>query len=374
MIDDSADALFVGLISGTSMDGIDAGVFSFADNKLRCLNGTTVPYPDPLRHELIALRDPDRRVSLVDIGTLDRKIGTAFADAAIEVIASTGLAVTDVTAIGSHGQTVWHDPRGPAPHTLQLGDPHTIAALTGRRVVADFRRADVAHGGEGAPLLPLLHDWIFKSRESAVAVLNLGGIANLTLLPPRGPISAFDTGPASTLMDQWLVRHDGTAFDANGQRAARGAVDAQWLDEMLADPYFARQPPKSTGFEYFNLRWLEPWRERIDRLSIDDVIATLAQLTVETIARDVADCTMIPTTVWVAGGGVHNRTLMQGLADALAPIRVAPLSAAGIDPDQLEAAGFAWLARERLLERKTRHAEVTGARHTVLLGTVVDPA
>ena len=368
---DNADALFVGLISGTSMDGVDAGVFSFADGKLRCLAGITVPFAPTLQQRMSALRTADAAIDLDAIGQLDRELGEVFADAALSAIQATGLTRSDITAIGSHGQTVRHDTACPHPFTLQLGDPHTIAAQTGIPCVADFRRADVANGGEGAPLLPLLHDWLFAARQRTVAVVNLGGIANVTLLPPTGPITAFDTGPASTLMDQWLLTYSGDRFDIGGKRAAAGQVQPTLLAAMLADDYFRRSGPKSTGFEYFNLTWLGQWQDELTTLSIDDVMATLNALSVATIADALTGAANAPTEVWVAGGGVHNEVLLDGLIAALDPIPVAPISRRGIDADRLEAAGFAWLARERLAGRLTRHAEITGARASVPLGVVV---
>ncbi|MEM8984074.1 MAG: anhydro-N-acetylmuramic acid kinase [Pseudomonadota bacterium] len=365
------NALFVGLISGTSMDGIDAGVFRFADRRLQCLAGTTLDYPPDLHAQLLSLRGHTGSLSLDDLGALDAALGEQFAHAAKQIIAASGLSPTDITAIGSHGQTVRHNPQATPPYTLQLADPHVIAAQTGCTVVADFRRADVARGGEGAPLLPLLHDWLFADRTAPVAVVNLGGIANLTYLPVDGPLVAFDTGPANTLVDQWLQRHTGEPFDEGGGRAANGTAHTDWLDVLLDDDYFTRPPPKSTGFEYFNLPWLERRQALSDGLSVDDVIATLTELSACSIANAIQCCQPQPTQVWLAGGGVHNRSLVASLVQRLPAASVAPISTLGIDADQLEAAGFAWLARERLAGNFTRHCEVTGATSPTLLGTVI---
>ena len=369
---DSADALYVGLISGTSLDGIDAGVFRFEGNALACLAGVTVPYADSLAQRLRELRTSAAALHLDELGRLDRQIGAAFAAAANAVIARAGIAASDVVAIGSHGQTVRHAPDGADAFTLQLGDPHTIAATTGIDCVADFRRADVARGGQGAPLLPLLHDWLFRTRKRTVAVVNLGGIANVTLLPPTGPIVAFDTGPANTLLDQWLLERIGEHFDRDGRRAAAGAVNRALLAKLLADPYFARPAPKSTGFEYFNLAWLASWQSTLETLAVNDVVATLTALSVKSVAGALQGSAQPRADeIWLAGGGAHNATMVAGLEAALAPVPVAPLAARGIDADRLEAAGFAWLARERLAGRVTRHTEITGATQPVPLGVLV---
>ncbi|MEM1261250.1 MAG: anhydro-N-acetylmuramic acid kinase [Pseudomonadota bacterium] len=366
------NSLFVGLISGTSMDGIDAGVFRFDDsNRVHCLAGQTIAYPRDLHSQLLALRHRETSLSLNELGVLDTTLGRHFAAAALHAIEASGYTPADITAIGSHGQTVRHDPSADAPYTIQLADPHVISAQTGCTVIADFRRADVARGGEGAPLLPLLHDWLFADRDEPVAVVNLGGIANLTYLPLNGPLLAYDTGPANTLIDQWLQQRVGEAFDRGGSRAATGQVQTEWLEAMLADEYFARVPPKSTGFEHFNLSWLAAWQPLTKALTDNDIVATLTELSARSIATAIKKCPQRPAKVWLAGGGVHNRTLTRALATHLQPAAVAAIGTLGIDADQLEAAGFAWLARERLAGNATRHCEVTGAREHALLGTIV---
>ena len=367
------DALYVGLISGTSMDGIDAGVFRFGTSEFACLASTTTAYSDELRNELAALRTQNAQIALDALGQLDVSVGHAFADAALAAIRAAGVAPTDISAIGSHGQTVRHNVSDELPFTLQVGDPHTIAARTGCVCVADFRRADVARGGQGAPLLPLLHDWLFCARRQPVAVLNLGGIANVTLLPVEGPLVAFDTGPANILIDQWLQAYAGEAFDRGGRRASAGTVNEPLLAAMLDEPYFAEAAPKSTGFELFNLGWLDAFRSQLDTMSADDTVATLTGLTIRSIARAISGLSPQPAAVWVAGGGVHNPVMLAGLRAALTPTPIDTMATMSIDPDQLEAAGFAWLARERMAGRLTRHTEVTGAATRAPLGVIVAP-
>src|SRR5690606_7898212 len=279
--------LFLGLISGTSADGIDAALVRFDDGHANLVFGRTYPWDEALRTRLVELGQQSAKLSLDDVGELDVRIARAFADAALQAMADSGTNAGDVAAIGSHGQTLRHRPHGPYPFTLQLGDPSTIAEHTGVRVVADFRRRDVAAGGNGAPLLPGLHAALLHSQDEDRAVLNLGGIANLTLLPAHGEVRGFDTGPANGLMDAWCLRHRGEAFDRDGAFAREGKVDDTLLSRLLDDPWFALPPPKSTGRDQFHLGWVESKLrgdgDPVDRLPAD-VQATLLALSARTIA------------------------------------------------------------------------------------------
>jgi len=362
-------SLFLGLISGTSADGIDAALVRFGeDGHARLAFGRTYAWAPALRTRLVELGQQSALLTLDDVGELDVRIARAFADAALQALADSGTDAREVAAVGSHGQTLRHRPHGPHPFTLQLGDPGTIAEHTGIRVVADFRRRDVAAGGHGAPLLPGLHAALLHAGDEDRAVLNLGGIANLTLLPARGEVRGFDTGPANGLMDAWCQRHRGQAFDRDGTFAREGRVDDGLLSRLLADPWFAAPPPKSTGRDRFHLDWVES--RLAGRESPADVQATLLALTVRTVV-DALHATLPNAKRLIAcGGGVHNPALMQALADALPGRTVESTAAHGLDPDFVEAMGFAWLARQTLLGLPGNVPSVTGADGFRVLGGV----
>jgi len=362
---DRVGALHLGLISGTSADGIDAALVRF-EPRLEVLAARTYPYPGALRARIVALAANRASMSLDDFGHLDVEVGACFAEAALALLADAGVARGQVAAIGSHGQTVCHRPVGASPFTLQVGDPNVIAERTGIPTVADFRRADVAAGGQGAPLLPALHAALFADAVVARAVLNLGGIANVTLLRPGADVIGFDTGPANCLLDAWAARHRGVARDDGGAWAASGTVRVDLLAGWLREPYFAAPAPKSTGREHFNLDWLD---ERVPAgVAPVDVQATLLALS----ARSIADALRASGVreVFACGGGVHNAALMAALRSELAGTRVETTATLGLDPDFVEAAGFAWLARARLLGLPGNLPSVTGARGPRLLGAL----
>ncbi|MEZ5462054.1 anhydro-N-acetylmuramic acid kinase [Dokdonella sp.] len=360
-------SLFLGLISGTSADGIDAALVQF-DPGIRVLAARTSRYSAALRDKLLALTAPDASIPLDHLGALDVEIGECFAMAAIELLEHAGLRAAEVEAIGSHGQTIRHRPNGVHPFTMQIGDPAVIAEKTGICTVADFRRADVAAGGQGAPLAPAFHAAAL-TRYLPCAVLNLGGIANLSLLDSGTEVIGFDTGPANCLLDAWNARHRGTPCDRDGEWAATGKVDSELLDTLLDDAYFRLSPPKSTGREVFNLDWLDHRLGNRDR-SPADVQATLLALTATTVADALSATAFRPGRVLVCGGGVHNRGLMAALTVALSPTPVESTASAGLDPDFVEAALLAWLARERLSGRAGNLPSVSGARGPRLLGAI----
>lgn len=360
--------LFLGLISGTSADAIDAALVSF-DGRPQVLVAHAFDYPPDVRAEILALSRSDGTVSLDALGRLDARIGLAFADAATGLLARGGVDRARVRAIGSHGQTLRHRPRADPPFTMQLGDPHVIAERTGIPTVADFRRRDVAAGGEGAPLAPAFHAAVLRSGAEDRAILNLGGIANLTLLPAdaTSPVTGFDTGPANCLLDAWSARHLGRSRDDGGTIAAQGVADPAVLARCLAEPYFAAAPPKSTGREEFDLRWATA------RGLADDAptaLATLTELSASSIA--LALRTHAPGTrrVIACGGGVHNRFLMRRIAAALGDIPLESSATHGIDPDFVEAALFAWLAHAHVEGTAGNLPSVTGARGPRVLGAL----
>jgi anhydro-N-acetylmuramic acid kinase len=357
------------LISGSSVDGVDAALVRFAGDMPHVLAAGTFAFPEPLRQAVLRHSQRDTPLSLDAVGALDQQLGVAFADAAARLLVGCDVKASELRAVGSHGQTLRHRPFGDAPFTLQLGDPSVIAERLGTTVVADFRRRDVAAGGQGAPLMPAFHAAVLRHPEQDRAILNLGGIANLTLLPRSGPVRGFDTGPANGLLDAWCQRHTGQPFDHNGTFAAAGSVDDALLARLLAEPWLALPPPKSTGRDLFHLDWLH---ERMGPMTptAADVQATLLEMT----ARSVADALhpSLPgcSRVIVCGGGVHNARLMAALATNLPEAKVESSDAHGIDPDFVEAIGFAWLARETLAGRPGNLPEVTGARGPRVLGAI----
>ncbi len=380
--------LFLGMISGTSADGIDVAIARFQDaetgsaSRAEVLFGHTYPWDADLRAVLIELGQHAPKLTLDEIGELDVRIGAAFAAAAAQAIGDSGVRHADIAAIGSHGQTLRHRPNGRRADgvhrfTLQLGDANLIAETTGIRTVADFRRRDVAAGGHGAPLLPALHAALLSSPVEDRAVLNLGGIANLTLLPAEDGansgygVRGFDTGPANGLMDAWCLRHTGAGFDRGGAFASGGRVDEALLLCLLDEPWFALPPPKSTGRDQFHLGWVES--KLGGHESPTDVQATLLALTARTVADALRATLPDATRVIGCGGGVHNPALMRALADALPGIAVESTAAHGIDPDVVEALGFAWLARQTVLGRPGNLPSVTGAAGPRVLGAIHSP-
>ncbi len=363
--------LFLGLISGTSVDGIDAALVAF-DPAPRLVFGRTYPIEAELADEILRLSQADALISLDAVGRLDTRIGQAFAAAALQAMRDSGTPPSAVAAIGSHGQTLRHDPRGPAPFTQQLGDASVIAEATGLTTVADFRRRDVAAGGQGAPLMPAFHAAVLRSPVEDRAILNLGGIANLTLLPREGAVRGFDTGPANGLMDAWCALHTRQPYDRDAAFARSGTVDDALLERLMADPWFTLPPPKSTGRDQFQLQWLQA---RMDGATPApaDVQATLCELSAATVARALLEAQPRSDRLLVCGGGAHNPLLMARLAARLPDVAVASTASVGLDPDFIEAAGFAWLARETLAGRPGNLPTVTGARGPRVLGAVHAP-
>ncbi|NNE04723.1 MAG: anhydro-N-acetylmuramic acid kinase [Xanthomonadales bacterium] len=363
----SSEALYLGMISGTSRDGVDAALVGFPDHGAELLHAICMPYPPALRNDVDTIIAAGCQPSAGRAASLDESLGRFFARVANELIQQVGIERRDVAAIGSHGQTVWHEPGGERPVSVQLGSGSMISRATGITTIADFRRADLVAGGQGAPLAPLLHRVLLASGSERRAVINIGGIANLTFLRGRDIAAGFDTGPGNCLMDAWIHKHSDQPFDRDGAWAAGGQPEPQLLEDMLSEPFFHTAPPKSTGLELFNMGWLQ--RHLAGRsVAAVAVQATLAELTARTIAD--ALCGLDTDRVLLCGGGVHNRHLVDLLSSQLAPVPVETTSAHGVDPDWVEAILFAWLARERLAGRTQDTAPVTGARKPVLLGRV----
>jgi anhydro-N-acetylmuramic acid kinase len=362
--------LYLGLMSGTSADGIDAALVQFPEaGGCRFVFGHTHPWDPALRAELIGLGEGGAIGSLDALGRIDAAIGITFAEAANALLRLSGVERSQVRAIGSHGQTVRHRPLADPAFTMQLGDANRIAEATGITTVADFRRRDVAAGGHGAPLMPAFHLAMLGTAGEDRAILNLGGIANLTLIPRDGVPRGFDTGPANALMDAWCQRHRGVPFDADGAFAASGQVDEALLAQWLAEPWFALPPPKSTGREQFHLDWAQAAMGDGQHAAAD-VQATLLELTAATVADALRTHLPGAARVLVCGGGVRNPQLLRRLASRLPGVVIESSAVHGLDPDYLEAMGFAWLAQRTLDGLPGNLPSVSGARGPRILGAI----
>ncbi len=357
---------YIGLMTGTSMDAIDAALLDLSDAAPRLVATHGTPLPDALRRQLLAV---GAGTGLTELLELDARLGEALANAAIELMNRAGVTSNQVRAIGSHGQTLWHAPDAEHRTTLQAGDPNRIAERTGITVVADFRRRDMAAGGQGAPLAPAFHRAFFGSITEPRAVVNIGGIANVTCLPADTTgVTGFDTGPGNVLLDTWCRQHDRGNYDADGAWAAQARTDPQLLARLRDDQYFRRPPPKSTGREYFNAQWLAT--AKLEGHSPATVQATLAELTAGTIADSLRSAMPSAKRLLVCGGGARNGDLMRRLARNLPEMVTESTADHGISPDWVEAAGFAWLAHATLDGRPGNIPAVTGAHRPVPLGGI----
>lgn len=364
--------LYVGLMSGTSMDGVDAALCAFEAERFAGVRAThTVAYPEPLRQRLLALQRELQPIALAELAELDNAVAQAFVAATIGLLDRAGASAREVRALGSHGQTVFHDPER-ARSSLQLGNPGWISQHTGIDTVADFRRADVALGGHGAPLVPAFHHAQFARAGEARCIVNVGGIANLTILPgdDRAAVRGFDTGPGNGLMDEWAELHLGERFDAGGRFAAAGAVQPELLAALLADPFFARPPPKSTGRAEFNLGWAQRGFPRLGHLRPADVQRTFCELTVRTIAQALRQHAPATRRLLPCGGGARNDFLVGRLREALAGIAVETSDAYGLDAGAVETSAFAWLAMRAVRGLPGNLPGVTGASREAVLGGI----
>jgi anhydro-N-acetylmuramic acid kinase len=378
-------ALYIGLMSGTSLDGVDGVLAEItlqsdgaATDQVRVLHHAARPLPSTLAAELLALNSPDGRDELHRAALAANALVRVYATVVEDLLQATGVPREAVQAIGAHGQTVRHQP-GPAHegcdgtgYTLQLNNPALLVELTGICVVADFRSRDVAAGGQGAPLVPAFHQAVFGpalGSDATVAVLNLGGMANLSLLQ-GDRVGGFDCGPGNALLDAWCQQHQGQPYDAGGRWAASGQVHADLLQDLLDEPFFLQPPPKSTGRDLFHPRWLQARLARHPQVGAADVQATLTELTARTCAAELQRHAPACRQLYVCGGGALNDTLMQRLRAHLPTVTVESTEAAGLPPLQVEAAAFAWLARKCLAGETGNLTRVTGARHARVLGAI----
>ncbi len=350
------------------MDGIDAALVDFEPSPLKLISYRQFPVGDQIKQvlrsgELLPIR----------LGQIDVALGLSFSAAVKALLNETGIDPSQIIAIGSHGQTILHGPNAPHPFSLQLGDPNIIANETGIQTVGDFRRRDLAAGGQGAPLAPGFHEHMFRHADVDRAVVNIGGIANITILPAArdADVLGFDSGPGNTLLDAWAREHLGEPFDTDGRWARSGNVDLGLMSKLLADPYLQQQGPKSTGPEHYNVLWLKKIIDSSSNaISAQDTQATLVHFTAETITRALLQHTQNCREVLISGGGVHNGELMSVLSDLLTPRLLASTADYGLDPDAVEACAFAWLAKRRLEKKPGNMPSVTGADKSVILGAV----
>ncbi len=352
-------------MSGTSLDGVDAALVEFASSRPTLVNSAYVPFPAELKAELLALQSAGNN-ELDRAARAGNQLARQYAAAVSTLLRQARMTQAAIRASGCHGQTVRHRPD--AGYTLQIGNPALLAELTGISVVADFRSRDIAAGGQGAPLVPAFHAAAFGSSATHRVIVNIGGIANLTDLPPQGIVTGFDTGPGNVLLDLWVRRHSGKDHDAAGAWAKSGTVLAGPLDAMLAEPYFAARPPKSCGRDLFNSGWLGKFA--LEQQLPHDVQATLAELSARSIADAINQHCPGAGEIFVCGGGAHNLDLLERVGRNLPGCRVGTTTTLGMDPDWVEAIAFAWLARQTIEGRCGNLPEVTGARAARVLGAI----
>ena len=357
--------LYIGLMSGTSLDGVDSVLAGLRGGRWRLIASSSLPFPAKLRARLVELNSPGHN-ELHRAALLANELTKSYAVAVRRTLRRAGVGARSVGAIGCHGQTVRHRPRD--GYTLQLINGAALAEATGVPVICDFRSRDIAAGGEGAPLAPAFHHAMFASRQRNRVVVNIGGIANLTRLPARGKVIGFDCGPGNCLLDAWIERRRHRPYDHNGAWASSGTVIPRLLTRLLSHPFLRRRPPKSTGRDEFDLQWLARALMPGDRPA--DVQATLLEFTATTIAHAVLAHGAGAREIYMCGGGARNRFLLQRLAALLPGRRIATTAMLGVDPQHVEALAFAWLARQTIKRKPGNLPEVTGARGPRVLGAV----
>ncbi len=364
--------LYIGALSGTSLDAIDIGLFSFTKSNTTFYHALNYPIPSVIKEACLQLMG-STVCDIEQLGILDNKLGLLFAEAIIAFLEKYQISPTTITAIGCHGQTIHHKPNIDYPFTMQIGNPNIIAALTGITTIADFRRKDLAVGGQGAPLAPNFHAAMFSSTQANRVIVNIGGISNISILHRDfdKPVLGFDTGPGNCLLDAWVQKNFNMPYDHNGDIAKKGKLIPALLNSMLADPYFQIAPPKSTGREYFNLAWLNKYLQNSQAsFTTEEVQATLVQLTSKTISNVILSLLSTSTMeIYICGGGAYNQALLAALEQDLQQ-KVKLTTELGIAPDWVEAGLFAWLAQLRLLEQPGNLPSVTGASKAVVLGGV----
>ena len=359
-------------MSGTSLDGIDAGLVEFDGDQIKLLAFEYQPFSSSLKNEIQNLSQPGSPVLLNQYGSIDTQLGYLFAQVSNNLLEKADIPSSAITAIGSHGQTIYHAPEMPSTFSLQIGDPNIIAEETGITTVADFRRRDIAAGGQGAPLVPAFHQAVFSQlfdlSKEKITIVNIGGIANITHLSANKTIG-FDTGPGNALMDFWVHKNLDTAYDKNGSWAKTGKAIPEFVETLKQDPYFKLSPPKSTGKEYFSSSWLNEKISQIPDCNAEDIQASLCQMTAETITEAIQQHAPLTDHTLICGGGMHNDYLIALIRNNLTH-PVSSTAKFGINPDHVEAMAFAWLARQTINNLSGNLMDVTGAKVPVILGGI----
>ena len=364
---------YIGLMSGTSVDGIDAVLVKDENNSLNMVSNHSMEFPEDLKNDIEELLKTFE-IHLQKLGEIDHRLGCCYAECVNGLLKRASVDPKDIAAVGCHGQTVFHDPRSKYPFTMQIGDANIIAAKTGIKTVNDFRRMDVALGGDGAPLAPAFHAGYLSSDSEKRIILNLGGIANITILDSdKGDVIGFDTGPANCLMDLWIQKCKGLSYDANGEWANTGNVEETLLNAMLKNYYFTLPAPKSTGKELFNLEWLNSVLKEFAEVSEIDVQATLCELTAKSVAGEILKYCHETEAVYSCGGGAYNKHLQSRLGFYLPGVKISSTDELGVPVQWVEAIAFAWLTKRRIEEKSGNLPSVTGAVKEAVLGAVYIP-
>ncbi|MGX2974609.1 anhydro-N-acetylmuramic acid kinase [Ursidibacter arcticus] len=369
-------AYYIGVMSGTSLDGVDLALMDFAQMPPTLIASDFTSMPEPLRFTIGEIVKKGE-VTLQQLGEVDHQLGLLYAECINQFLEKLGLKNAQIEAIGCHGQTIWHSPQSQFPFTTQIGDMHLVAVKTGITTVGDFRRKDMAYGGQGAPLVPAFHQAFFADEQRITAVLNIGGISNVSLLAPEQETIGYDIGAGNTLLDLWIETQQGKRFDQNGEWARTGQIDQQLLDMLLDEPFFQQPPPKSTGRELFNLQWLQQklaqYHAIWPSIPAENVQRTLLEFTAQTIAdalQKINNPQHLPCVLLICGGGARNALLMERITALLPHWTVSTTTEYGLDIDYVEAAAFAWLAYQCIHHLPSNLPSVTGATQAVSLGAI----
>jgi anhydro-N-acetylmuramic acid kinase len=370
--------LFIGLMSGTSLDGVDVALVAFTEQKTQMLHSHFLAYPAALRAQVLALQHPTEN-ELENTALIGNALAKIYAEAVNQLLVDAQLSSNQIVAIGCHGQTIRHRPgfEDGIGFTLQIGNAALLSELTGITVISDFRSRDIAAGGQGAPLVPAFHQAVFADKQINRAIINIGGIANITYLGSSenssnksNGVYGFDSGPGNMLLDAWIKQHKNLDYDANGDWASTGQVIPSLLSDMLAEPYFALLPPKSTGRDLFNQAWLQEKLLATTTLRPQDVAYTLVALTAHSIYNALTQHCGEFNEVYVCGGGAHNRLLIESLQTLLGETKCDSTESLGVGADWVEAIAFAWLAKQCINKKTANLAEVTGAKGPRILGAI----
>ena len=365
--------LYIGLMSGTSADAIDATIVDFKKSKVNIINKIGFSIPKNIKERILSFKDY-KTIKVKDLYSLEYDLSILFSACVKKLLLESKFKAQDINATGSHGQTIWHCPDSSKPYTIQLGDPNIISSITKIKTVSDFRRMDIACGGQGAPLTPLFHAEFLGNKNKTTSIINIGGIANISLLDgKKNQTLGFDSGPGNCLMDLWTNKNTKYSLDNKGKMAREGNVNQNLLKECLKDSFFKKKHPKSSGPDFFNFEWLNQKLSSVKAdISFKDVLATLLFLTIESISVSIENLSKNIEHTYICGGGAKNLYLIECLEKRLAK-KIQSTEVLGIDPDFLESACFAWLAKKRLENYSFSMNQITGNKHNLLLGTIWTP-